>query len=130
MRDHYVCQVCRARVEAPWVHRCTDGGVHVGRERPLAGAAEVLGRVVTMTAPYENERTVIAAVPPAPEPPRPGKALSVCRRVECDRCGGVHPDLVLTRLRKPVKSRAAKVAFNFWAPCPETGEPVLLLLLT
>lgn len=90
--------------------------------------------MVSMTAPFAGEKTTIAAVPPIPKEPvveltQKKRAATLVKKVSCDRCGGEHIDLTMTRLSKPIQSRSAKVAFNYWAACPETGEPLLLLLL-
>ena len=42
----------------------------------------------------------------------------------CARCGAKeHKQLEFQRLRRPAKD------FNWWAPCPETGEPILMRIL-
>jgi len=38
----------------------------------------------------------------------------------CARCGGVHRDLEFYRLGRPAKE------FQWWSPCPKTGEPILM----
>ena len=45
----------------------------------------------------------------------------------CARCEGNHADLEFTRLRLPVKAGAC-VMYEYWAPCPTTGEPIMLAL--
>jgi hypothetical protein len=39
----------------------------------------------------------------------------------CARCGGDHPDLVFTKLARPILDE-----YTHWAACPKTGEPVIM----
>lgn len=47
----------------------------------------------------------------------------------CARCGGHHEGLTLRKLENPVQIKCPNdgwtVADTHWAPCPETGEPLL-----
>jgi len=40
--------------------------------------------------------------------------------IECARCGLPHRHLVVSRLGRPC------LEYTHWAPCPVTGEPVLV----
>ena len=42
----------------------------------------------------------------------------------CARCEQDHDDLEFTELSKPIDE------WTFWAKCPTTGEPILLLIET
>lgn len=41
---------------------------------------------------------------------------------DCARCGKLHTMLEFQRLRRPARD------YGWWAPCPTTGEPVLMQL--
>lgn len=38
----------------------------------------------------------------------------------CARCGGNHEDLLFWKLRAPC------LEYQYWCPCPDNGEPILL----
>jgi hypothetical protein len=42
----------------------------------------------------------------------------------CSRCNGKHKSLEFWRLGQAIEIRGER--FDYWASCPETGEPVLL----
>jgi hypothetical protein len=44
----------------------------------------------------------------------------------CTRCGADHDSVSFVLLEQPVTNEVA-VLFTHWAPCPTTGEPLLLL---
>jgi hypothetical protein len=64
-------------------------------------------------------------VQPQPPPPPLEVALS-SGLANCARCGGDHPDrLEWRRFGRPVVIDE-RTWFSHWAPCPSTGEPILL----
>lgn len=50
--------------------------------------------------------------------------------VSCARCGGDHEDIEFRKLARPIDVKmdgiAAMVRYAHWAPCPTTGEPILM----
>jgi hypothetical protein len=48
----------------------------------------------------------------------------------CARCGETHADLSFALLQRPIEEHFVgnRVQYTHWAPCPKTGEPVLLLI--
>lgn len=47
----------------------------------------------------------------------------------CARCGQEHQALAIQKLAQPVfmDEPSKEVLFNYWAPCPTNGDPVLVL---
>ena len=49
----------------------------------------------------------------------------VIDQVGCARCGATtHPQITFTKFKHPIK--ADPYLFTYWAPCPTTGEPILM----
>lgn len=44
----------------------------------------------------------------------------------CTRCGGDHPNMTFGVLQRPIADSDGLHVWTHWAPCPKTGEPVLL----
>jgi hypothetical protein len=45
----------------------------------------------------------------------------------CSRCGGNHTALVFKKFDRPVApADLTSTSWSHWAPCPATGEPILL----
>lgn len=42
----------------------------------------------------------------------------------CARCGGEHERISISKLTRPVECELG--IFNYWAPCPASGEPILV----
>lgn len=42
----------------------------------------------------------------------------------CARCGGTHAGLGFRKLEDPI--RVGRIALQYWAECPATGEPILM----
>lgn len=56
--------------------------------------------------------------------------ITLTRLVGCARCHGEgHDDITFKPLKHPV-SQDGKVRYTHWAPCPTTGEPILMLTST
>lgn len=48
-------------------------------------------------------------------------------QVGCARCDGDgHPGMEYLKLQRPIV--VGEYEFSHWAPCPTTGEPILLLI--
>ncbi len=122
-----------------WPKRAKRSSVTEGWDELATNPPEIepTERVIEMLAPYDWEgRTVIASVPPPPRPreeivlldqPKKKQTTTVAR-AQCDRCGGEHLELVMTKLEHPIQNRARKIAFTHFAICPTTHEPLLLLI--
>ena len=145
--ESYVCDFCRELVTLPFIHRCPKtGAVLCGPPKPLSPTFRPSGvpmqdqrgdyeYLISLTAPYADERTVIASVPPPPKPPEPvmldnkKKDPDAEVKVEylrsCARCGGEHRDLLFKKLTRPILGKSNAPLYTHWAPCPATGEPVL-----
>jgi len=54
---------------------------------------------------------------------RPAQGEVTTTVTNCARCGGVHEKLVFAVLKQPAGED------THWAPCPATGEPILLQLI-
>jgi hypothetical protein len=72
----------------------------------------------THATPKTEKREPARDTPPAPLP-----AVVHQDADPCARCGGAH-GLAFRRMARPVEVGGA--AFNFWAQCPASGEPLLI----
>lgn len=68
---------------------------------------------------FENFRTIHA--------PEKSGSVTVKLLSGCARCHGDHPNLTYFKLRNPVVEDSGAVLTHY-APCPETGEPILMLI--
>lgn len=47
----------------------------------------------------------------------------------CARCGGDHAEISARRLQRPFQPpEAGGLSWTHWAPCPDNGEPILLIV--
>lgn len=53
------------------------------------------------------------------------KTIAADVLVRCARCGQDHNSVVFMPLKRPVEYEG-KVVWTHWAPCPVTGEPILV----
>lgn len=44
----------------------------------------------------------------------------------CARCGHDHNEVEFQALRAPITADSGDAEWTHWAPCPVTGEPILL----
>ena len=54
----------------------------------------------------------------------PPKQL-VERKARCLRCGKIHRGLIFRKLAKPMTHPALGATMDYWATCPNTGEPMV-----
>lgn len=62
----------------------------------------------------------------AAPPPDDGPPVRYVDTDPCPRCGFVHVALEARRFNRPVVS-SAEIRYNYWARCPGTDEPILMV---